>query len=226
MDVELQVADDAAAAAETLARILVEAVRADASIGLSGGSTPIPAYERAAALEGDWGGVTVWLVDERCVPPDDPRSNERLVREAVLERVLVPPSFHAASAPGLSPDEAAERYDASLRADGVPELVVLGVGGDGHTASLFPSLPALEATDRLAVASEAGMEPRVARVTMTLSAIAAADHVVFLVTGADKAETVRRAFAEPSSPAIPASLARSAAGTTTVILDRAAASGL
>lgn len=222
-NVLVHVLDDERSAAAALAAILVEAVEAGASIGLSGGSTPIAAYERVAALEGDWGDATVWLVDERCVPPDDPHSNERLVREAVLERVIVPPVFQGVWTPGLDPAAMADRYDALLRAEGVPELVVLGVGGDGHTASLFPSSPSLDASDRLAVATKAGMDPRIDRVTMTLAAIARADRVVFLATGAGKAEPVRRAFKEPPSPATPSSLARSAAGTTTVLLDRAAA---
>jgi 6-phosphogluconolactonase len=108
----------------------------------------------------------------------------------------------------------------------VPELVLLGVGSDGHTASLFPGSPALDEPVRLAVAADAGLEPFVPRVTLTLAAIATATHVVFLVTGEPKAEQVRRAFADPPSPAVPASLARSAAGRTTVILDGAAASRL
>ena len=226
MDVELHVLEDAGAAAEALARILVEAVRAGGAIALSGGSTPVAAYERAAALEGDWGGATIWLADERCVPPSDERSNERLVREAVLERVLVPPTVHAAYATGLAPEDAAARYDALLRAEGVPDLVVLGIGADGHTASLFPSSPSLDVTDRLAVATAAGMDPPVDRITLTLPAIAAADHVVLLVTGAGKADVVRRALSEPPSAATPASLARSRGGTTTVVLDRPAASRL
>jgi 6-phosphogluconolactonase len=226
MSVELHVAHDEAAASEALARILVEAVRSGASIGLSGGATPVPAYERAAALEGDWGGATLWLVDERCVPGSDGRSNERLVRAAIVERVLVPPLVHGVWLPGLDPAAMADRYDARLRAEGVPDLLVLGIGSDGHTASLFPSFPSLEATDRLAVATEAGLEPLVERVTMTLPAIAEAAHVVVLATGAGKAEVVRQAFAEPPSKATPASLARAATGRTTVVLDRAAAARL
>jgi 6-phosphogluconolactonase len=100
---------------------------------------------------------------------------------------------------------------------------LLGLGTDGHTASLFPNAPALEVRDRLAVAAAPGLEPLVERVTMTIPALEAAGQVVFLAIGADKADPARRAFAEPPSRATPASLVRSAAGTTTAILDVSAA---
>lgn len=225
MAVELVVAGDAVAAADAAATLLVEAVRAGSAIGLSGGSTPRVAYERAAGREGDWGGATLWLVDERCVPPGDPLANTRLIEETILERTVVPPAMHEV-ATRLGADAAADRYDELLRREGVPPVVFLGIGSDGHTASLFPGMPALTAQGRLAVATDAGMEPFVPRITMTLAAIAAADHVVFLVTGPDKADRARQAFAEEPSAAIPASLARSASGRTTAILDEAAASRL
>jgi 6-phosphogluconolactonase len=222
---EVRVLPDVAAAGEAVAHLLVEAVRAGGSIALSGGSTPGNAYERAADLEADWGGATLWLADERCVPADDPRANARLVRETILDRVVVPPEFHRVETE-RDPEAAAAGYDVLLLEEGVPDLVLLGLGSDGHTASLFPGLPALEERERLAVATAAGLEPFVERITFTLPAIAAAAHVVFLVTGAGKAEQVRRAFVDAPSPATPASLARSAAGTTTVVLDEAAAAML
>ena len=225
MTVELTIVDDAGAAADTTAGLLVEAVRAGGAVGLSGGSTPRVAYERAAALESDWSAGTLWLVDERCVLPDDPLSNTRLVRETILDRVAAAPRFQEI-ATHVGVEGAADRYDELLRRERVPSLLFLGIGSDGHTASLFPNAPSLAATERLAVAADAGLEPFVPRITMTLAAIAAAHHVVFLVTGADKAERVRQAFADPPTSAIPASLARSAAGRTTVIVDRAAASRL
>jgi 6-phosphogluconolactonase len=137
----------------------------------------------------------------------------------------VQPRWHAIEI-DAGVEGAAERYDARMRAEGHPAFVLLGMGDDGHTASLFPGSPALEETDRLVVAAEAGMEPYVPRVTMTLQAIAAAAHVVFLVTGGGKAARVPQAFAGPGMATVPASLARSAVGRTTAILDAAAASGL
>ncbi len=225
MELELRVVADPAAAADAVARLLVEAVRSGSSIALSGGSTPRLAYERAAASQPDWSRASLWLADERCVPPDDLLSNQRLVRESILDRVTGQPRWHPV-ATHVGVEGAADRYDALLRTEGVPRVVLLGVGADGHTASLFPGSPALREHTRFAVATDAGLEPFVPRVTLTLPAIAACDHVVFLVTGREKAEQVRRAFAADPSDATPASLARSAAGTTIAILDAAAASGL
>lgn len=222
---EVVVTPDAAAASAHVAELLAAAVEAGAAVALSGGSTPRRAYEQAAELVPDWGGVEVWLADERCVPPGDPRSNLRLVEESVLARLEVAPRLHPV-ATQLVPEEAAARYDAELRAVGLPQLVLLGLGPDGHTASLFPGMPSLAVDDRLAVASEAGMEPLVPRVSLTLPAIGRAAQVVFLVTGEGKAEVVRRAFAAAPSLEVPASLARSATGATVVVLDRAAAARL
>lgn len=220
--VDLHVVDDPEAAAEVVARLLVDAVHADASIALSGGSTPRAAYERAAALESDWSGASLWLADERCVPPDDQLANRRLVHDAILDRLAVPPRWHPVET-SLGADGAADRYDAELRAEGVPQLVVLGIGTDGHTASLFPGSPALGEHTRLAVAAEAGLEPFVPRITLTLPALAAAVDLVFLVTGEEKAEQVRLAFEAEPSTRTPASLVRSASGRTRAVLDAAAA---
>ena len=162
------------------------------------GSTPRRAYELAADAHADWGGAEIWFGDDRCVPPSDPRSNQRLVREALLERVLVPPLVHPVET-RLPPEEAAAAYEAELRGQ-ILDLVLLGLGPDGHTASLFPRAASLDETARLAVAVEAALEPFVERVTMTIPALASAAHVVFLAVGGEKAEAVRGAFAEePSS---------------------------
>jgi 6-phosphogluconolactonase len=149
----------------------------------------------------------------------------RLLRETVLDRLTGAPRFFACEE-GLTVAAAADRYDEELRAHGVPELQLLGLGPDGHTASLFPNATALDETERLAVAAPAGMEPFVERVTMTIPALAAAAQVIFLVTGAGKAEMAKAAFTSPPSRGVPASLVRSTAGTTTVILDEAAATRL
>ncbi|MGL6279088.1 MAG: 6-phosphogluconolactonase, partial [Gaiella sp.] len=176
--------------------------------------------------EHDWSGATLWLVDERFVPADDTRANRARVDETILRRVERRPAWHPVATDAASPEEAAALYDTELRRLGVPQIVFLGLGSDGHTASLFPGLPALGEHERLAVATDAGLEPFVPRITLTLPAIARADQVVFLVTGDGKADRVAAAFAGEPTPAVPGSLARSAHGTTTVVLDRAAAARL
>jgi 6-phosphogluconolactonase len=218
LDLEIRVAASADAARRGAAELLAEAAGRGGDIALSGGSTPGPAYEVAAELEPDWSRVELWFADERGVPPDDEHSNYRLVRERLLERVERPPSDHRVLGE-LPPEEAAERYDRELEAV-VLDLVLLGIGADGHTASLFPNDPALEERVRRAVAVQ---RPDVERVTLTVPVLGAAAAVVFLATGADKRDAVRRAFADPGSPATPASLVRSGAGTTYAFLDRAAA---
>jgi 6-phosphogluconolactonase len=218
-DVELVVLDDAAAATEAAAQRIAEAVDSGGQFGLSGGSSPRPAYERVAILRPDWGGVELWWIDERCVPPSDGRSNYRLIREALLDGLTRGPEVHRVRGE-LSPEEAADEYDAALH--GVTlDFALMGIGPDGHTASLFPNAPALDETERRAVAAEAGIEPFVPRVTMTRPVLRAARTMVYLVTGQAKAEAVARAFAEPPSPATPASLVRGQ--QTVAILDRAAA---
>ena len=221
-ELDLVVHPDAGAAAAAVAALLAEAVDAGGSIVVSGGSTPRRAYELAAALDGDWGGVDLWFGDDRCVPASDPLSNQLLVRETILDRIIVHPTVHSIPTE-LSPDEAAAAYDAELRSEPL-DLVLLGIGADGHTASLFPDAPTLEVRDRLAVAAEPGLDPFVERVTMTIPALESGAHVVFLVVGEDKADAARRAFSDAPSKATPASLVRSRDGMTTVILDAAAAS--
>ena len=220
MDVELRVAASAAEAVREAGDLLAESARRGGHIALSGGGTPRPAYESAARLAPDWSGVEVWWADERCVPPDDERSNFRLARVALLDRLAVPPRAVHRILGELAPQEAARRYDDELRSVTF-DLVLLGVGADGHTASLFPNDEALEEEQRLAVAVEG---PDVARVTLTPPPLRAARHVVFLVVGEEKAEAVRRAFGAPPGPGTPASLIR--AERTTAILDREAADEL
>jgi 6-phosphogluconolactonase len=191
-------------------------------IGLSGGSGPRPAYERVAILRPDWSGVGLWWIDERCVPPADGNSNYRVIRESLLDGLARGPEVHRVRGE-LPPEEAAGEYDVAL--DGVTlEFALMGIGPDGHTASLFPHAPALDVTDRRAVAAEAGMEPFVPRVTMTRPMLAATRTMLYLVTGENKADAVVRAFEDEPSPATPASLVRGR--QTIAILDRAAAARL
>lgn len=221
VDVDVVVVPDAEAAAAAAAEILVAVARAGGEIALAGGSTPRRAYELAAALLPDWGGASLWFGDERCVPPDDPRANRRLVAESLLDRVQALPVVHPVPTE-LPPDEAAAAYDAML--EGVQlDLALLGLGSDGHTASLFPGALSLDVRDRRVVAAPPGLEPFVERVTLTIPTLASAAHVVFLAVGADKALPARRAFVDPPSAATPASLVRSNGGRTSAILDEAAA---
>lgn len=226
---------DAEAAAAHAARELAAAARAGLEIALCGGSTPRRAYELAAALEPDWSGAGVWFGDERAVPPADPRSNYRLAREALLDRLERPPREVHRIRGELGAAAAAAELDAALA--GVElGLVLLGLGGDGHTASLFPGKASVAERGRRAVAAEPGLEPWVERVTLTVPALCAARRVVFLVTGAGKAEAAALAFGRDDGDAVeraddaaapgrqvPAALVRSAAGATVAVLDAAAA---
>jgi 6-phosphogluconolactonase len=216
------VVEDAEAATEEAAQRIAAAVDAGGHIGLSGGSGPRPAYERISVLRPDWGGIDLWWIDERCVPPDDGNSNYRLIRESLLDGLIRGPEVHRVRGE-VTPGEAADEYDAAL--EGVTlDFALMGIGPDGHTASLFPNAPALDVTGRRSVAAEPGMEPYVARVTMTRPLLAATRTMVYLATGEKKADAVGRAFAQPPSPSTPASLVRGE--RTVAILDRAAAARL
>jgi 6-phosphogluconolactonase len=147
-----------------------------------------------------------------------------MANEALIARLARPPEIHRIRGE-LEPDAAADEYDTAL-ADAALDLVLLGLGPDGHTASLFPDAPTLDERSRRAVPAEAALEPFVPRVTMTIPELASAAEVLFLVTGAEKADAVKRAFADPPAPDTPASLVRSAAGSTVAVLDSAAAAQL
>jgi 6-phosphogluconolactonase len=227
--IDVRVVDDPAA---EVADLLVDVAAAGGHVALSGGSTPRRAYELAAETDADLSAATLWLGDERCVPPEDDRSNVRMVRESLCERLPEerrPRLFPVDTA--LGHDAAAAAYEALLRETlgNHPrvDLALMGLGPDAHTASLFPGKPAVQETQRLAVGvPEAGMEPQVPRVTLTLPLFNAAREVVFLVTGADKAAAVRRAFGDPPDPSAPAAHVRPGAGTLRLVLDRAAAAEL
>ena len=210
-DVSIEVVDDPA---RRCAERLATQARAGGSIVLTGGSTPRRAYEIAAELEPDWSRVDVWWGDERCVPPDDERSNFGMAKEALLDRLAVAPrSVHGMAS--------VEQYALELADVETFDLVLLGLGPDGHVASLFPNFPTLDVTDRDVVGSQAGHEPFVDRITLTLPRLADTRELLFLVTGADKAEAVLRAFRDAPSAAAPGSLVRAAYGPTRAILDSA-----
>lgn len=220
------------------------AARGRFAVALSGGSTPRPLFERLAdpALQGAvaWEAVDVFWADERCVPPDDERSNYRMAREALLDLVPVEDGrVHRIACGDAEPEAAARRYEALLRdalggaPDAVPrlDLALLGLGADGHTASIFPGSAALEETDRLALAvpaSEPGMpDPVVDRVTLTPPALRAAREVVFLVAGEAKAPAVAATLEGPRDPVRwPAQAIDPPGGDLAWLLDAGAAAGL
>jgi 6-phosphogluconolactonase len=223
--------DPAAEVAQRLAR----AAEAGQHIALTGGSTPKVAYEKAAALGADWSGATLWWGDERCVPADDELSNYAMAKAALLDRLPQGDDGPVVNRMKgeAGPHGGADDYERRLRetlGEEIPrlDLVLLGLGPDAHVASLFPGQSTLEITDRAAVGvDEAGHEPFVPRITLTLPVLNAAREVVFLVAGDDKAEAVGRAFAtDIADPNAPGSMVRPTAGELTVVVDAAAAGEL
>jgi 6-phosphogluconolactonase len=219
---DLHVLEDPAAA---VAELIADQARRGGSIVLTGGSTPGGAYERAATLQPDWSRVEVWWGDERCVPPDDERSNYRLAEQTLLDRLAVAPRAVHRIRGELQPADAADELDRLLEAAEL-DLLLLGLGPDGHVASLFPGSPQLAVEDRRATSGPAGLAPWVARVTMTMPTLRSARRIVFLITGEEKADAVARAFQGDITPDMPASLLRSGQVPVEVFLDAAAASKL
>jgi 6-phosphogluconolactonase len=225
-DIEIVVAADAQGAARIVAQRLAEAARAGGHVVLTGGSTPKRAYELAAELEQDWSRVELWWGDERCVPPDDERSNYHMAKVALIDHVSIAPENVHRARGELGRDEGALLYEQELGPLQRFDLLLLGLGSDGHVASLYPDQPALDVTDRRAIGVEAKLQPFVDRITLTLPMLRAADEVLFLVAGADKADAAQRAFAGEPSRATPGSLVRADGGKTVAVLDAAAAAKL
>lgn len=213
------------------ARAAVEA-RGRFAAALAGGSTPRGLYallaEEPFRAGVPWGAVHLFWGDERCVPPGHPRSNFRMAREALLSRVPLPPENVHRVRGELPPARAAEEYGRELRAFFGAEgprfdLLHLGVGGDAHTASLFPFSPALRERERWAVPTlhPGSGEPRV---TLTVPVLNAARRVELLATGTEKAEVVRAVVRGALDPfRLPAQLVRPREGEAHWVLDRAAA---
>ena len=216
---------DAEEAARLVAEELVGAARDGKAIVLTGGTTPGHAYKLAAETEPDWSGAALWWGDERCVPPEDERSNFRLVRECLLDGLSAQPREVHRIRGELGAEAAAGEYDAELEGARL-DLVLLGIGSDGHTASLFAEEPTLDERSRRAIPAEAKLDPFVDRVTLTVPVLCSAPEVLFLVTGEQKAEAVERAFGRPPDRSTPASLVRSAGGRTRIVADPAAVSRL
>lgn len=214
----------AAAAAEAIAE------RGRFTIALSGGNTPRPVYQRLASASLDWSKLHVFFGDERCVSPRDARSNYHMAKLALLDRVPVPYENVLRMRGEDPPETAAESYAFDMRKalgdDGRLDLVLLGLGHDGHTASLFPGLAAVTEARRTVMASYVefvGMW----RLSLTPVAINAARRVVFVVTGDDKSEILRRVLQGPREPVVlPAQAIRPTRQSAIWLLDRAAASKL
>jgi 6-phosphogluconolactonase len=212
---DFKVSDDPAGAAAALLADL------SGQLCITGGSTPRDAYQRAAAARGDWSGVEFWFTDERCVPPDHENSNFRMAGEALLDRAAGA-IVHRMKGE-LGPHDGAADYEREYVAAAMPsfDLILLGLGPDAHTCSLFPGDAALAERERSVVGVETpGMAPLVPRITLTLPVVNASRRIVFLVTGEDKADAVARAFSGPPDPMAPASLVE---GDVTVLLDAPAA---
>jgi len=197
-------------------------------LALSGGRTPRALYQCLAADYRDripWALVNIFWSDERYVPHDDPRSNYGMARETLLDHVPVSAGrVHPMPTDPADPDEAARRYERTLPR--VFDLVLLGIGSDGHTASLFPGSPTLDEPERRVVVASAPIEPQV-RLTLTLGALNGSDTVFFVVTGANKAPALRRIVKDsPDYHLCPAVGVRPRGGTVIWWVDAAAAAAL
>jgi 6-phosphogluconolactonase len=223
----------AARAAGEFVRLAGQALRTRGrfTAALAGGATPQRMYALLAEAQLDWRGVLFFWGDERCVPPDHADSNYRMAAEALLNRIPIPPENIHRIRGELPAEEAARLYELELRRVSVVrlDLVLLGLGPDGHTASLFPGTAALHEAARwtAAVPHTTPPPPLVDRVTLTLPVLNAAANVLFLVAGADKAEVLTRILRGPSQPdLLPAQAVRPVDGRLRWLLDRPAASGI
>jgi len=232
----------AAAVATFVLEVGKEAVRANGRffIALSGGTTPETLYRAltspAFADRFDWSRTTFFFSDERCVPPDDPRSNYALADKTLFTPLRITPSqIYRMAGESRDPQAAASEYEQQLRlatktapsAKPSLDLILLGLGEDGHTASLFPGAPVLQDHQRLIAATQSPKDPP-NRLTMTLGVINKASVIVFLVAGARKAG-VMRAILYPKTEAerrLPASLVEPEEGHLIWFLDRGAAAEL
>jgi 6-phosphogluconolactonase len=216
--------------------MLVGAALGAGHVVLTGGSTPKAAYaELVTAVRNvglDLTETTFWLGDERCVDPDDDRANSKMIQESLLDPLadVTVPTFKRIKGE-LGPDEGADDYERELKEAGPPvfDLLLLGIGPDGHTASLFPDQPAVLDRSRLAVGVEmSGLEPFVPRVSLTFTALAKARRVVVLVSGESKADAVAAAFGPDArpDPHVPASFLAKEVPELLVLLDPAAAARL
>lgn len=225
---------------ELAARAIVE--RGRFTVALSGGNTPRPVYARLATGDYrdriDWSSVWIFFGDERCVPPSDLRSNYLMVRTALLDHVPIPAGNIFRMRGEDAPEKAAADYIEALQrtlggdsvSGGPPregfDLIILGMGDNGHTASLFPGLAAVTETVRWVLPQYVEVTG-IWRVTMTPIIINAARHVVFLVSGAEKAEMLQRVLEGPYQPVVlPSQIIRPMSGELHWLLDQPAAARL
>jgi len=170
----------------------------DLHIALAGGSTPKRAYELLGDIEGSWSHVHLWLGDERCVPEDHPESNARMVRESLYANARAePPQLHTVPSPEV-PEDAAWLYGLEIGErvpDGVFDVVLLGMGPDGHTCSLFAGHPVLDVAHALVAPVRDSPKPPPERVTLTLPVVRAGRFTLLLATGEEKRDALSRALA-------------------------------
>jgi len=223
-DVELVVVEDEREVASVVAARLARAAREGGNVVLTGGKTPERAHEQAAKLEPDWSKVELWWGDERCVAPEHEDSNYGMAKRTLLDRIERPPRGVHRIKGERGKEAAAAGYEQELD-DAELDLLLLGVGPDGHIASLFPNAPTLRQRTKV-LPAEPGLEPFVDRVTLSLPVLRRAREILFLLAGEGKADAAARAFAGEPSENTPASLVRAKDGRTVVILDRAAAAKL
>ncbi|HYU39126.1 MAG TPA: 6-phosphogluconolactonase [Acidimicrobiia bacterium] len=182
------------------------AEEAPASMALSGGTAARQCYELLAVADVDWSEVEIFFGDERWVPVDDPDSNEGMARHAFVDQVL-PAAVYSMRRAGETIEEAADAYDKLLREHPPVEFVHLGLGPDGHTASLFPGSPALEERERLVVATGDDLHPH-PRLTWTFPALNRSPLAVFTVAGEEKRDALKRVKAGEELPAALVAAAR------------------
>jgi 6-phosphogluconolactonase len=237
---EIEILPDAGAlasrAAESFVRLAAEALQTRGRFGvvLAGGSTPERTYALLAEVQLEWRNVHIFWGDERCVPPSCPENNYHRAAQILLDRIAIPPDNVHRIRGELPADEAARDYELELRRvfrDELPrfDLVLLGLGTDGHTASLFPGTPLIREKNRwtAAVTHRTPPLPLIDRVTLTLPVLNAAANVIFLVAGADKAEILSRVLLNPTqSDLLPAHAIKPVSGHLRWLLDQSAAARL
>jgi len=242
---EYRVSEDPAALSHAAAQHFVDCARAavqargKARLAISGGSTPKATFQLLAdpaqpyRARMPWERVEIYWVDERCLPPDHPDSNYHMTRVNLLDHVPIPPEQVHRMRGELDPEEAAAKYESVLRnqfrlegAQGpVFDLLALGMGDDGHTASLFPHTEALHEMMRLVVANHVPQQKHNWRITLTWPVIVEARELFFLIAGKDKADPLHRVLQGPFDPeTLPSQLIQPRSGKLLMLLDHQAAS--